>query len=76
NPSSIKAQENEYFLNNKHLQTFIKQIRLSKHPPVDPDWVFIEEAIEQAVEDALFGSGLIGESLLKAQKKIAKVKRK
>lgn len=76
NPSSMKAQENAYFKSNEHLQTFIKQIGLSRHPPVDPDWVFIENAIEEAVEDALFGSGLVGEPLLKARRKIDKLKQK
>ncbi|MEA2031130.1 MAG: extracellular solute-binding protein [candidate division Zixibacteria bacterium] len=76
NPSSIKAQKNEYFSSNVHLQTFIKQISMSDYPPVDPDWVYIEEIIEGAVEDALFGSGLIAEPLRLARDKIAKLKSK
>ena len=75
NPSSRAAQEDEYFRSNIHLQTFIKQIAMAKHPPVDPNWVEMETAIEEAVEDALFGSGLVAESLMKARIKIDKLRR-
>lgn len=76
NPSSITAQEDPYFTSNDHLQTFIKQILSTKHPPVDPDWVYIENIVESAVEDALFGSGLVAEPLREARLKIAKLKNK
>ncbi|UCC43387.1 MAG: extracellular solute-binding protein [Candidatus Zixiibacteriota bacterium] len=76
NPSSLVAQEDEYFLENEHLQAFIRQIRASVHPPVDPDWVHIEDIIEEAVEDALFGSGLPATALREAQIKITELKRK
>ena len=76
NPSSVVAQSDPYFTSNVHLQTFIMQIRSAKHPPVDPDWVYIEDAIERAVEDALFGSGLVAEPLWKARQKIAELKNK
>ncbi|HWR82910.1 MAG TPA: extracellular solute-binding protein [Candidatus Deferrimicrobium sp.] len=76
NPSSIAAQDDSYFRANAHLQTFIKQIRSSKHPPVDPNWVYIEDAIEDAVEDALFGSGLVAQPLLRARLKIDAIKNK
>lgn len=74
NPSSREAQKDAYFTSNIHLATFIKQMHLAKHPPVDPDWVEMETAIEEAVEDALFGSKLIAQPLWRAQKKIVKLK--
>ncbi len=74
NPSSIAAQKDPYFTSNVHLQTFIKQIQSAKHPPVNPDWVYIEDAIESAVEDALFGSGLVAEPLRQARIKVDKLK--
>jgi multiple sugar transport system substrate-binding protein len=74
NPSSLKAQEDPYFKSNVILQAFIKQIAFAKHPPVDPDWVYIEEAIEGAVEDALFGDGLVAQPLFEAKEKIDKIK--
>lgn len=72
-PSSLEAQEDPFFTSNVHFQTFIKQARLSKHPPVDPDWVHIEHIIEEAVEDALFGSELVAEPLRTARAKIQKL---
>jgi len=76
NPSSIVAQRDSYFTSNQNLQTFIKQIYSTVHPPVDPDWVYIENAIEEAVEDALFGSKDIANPLYEARKKITKLKTK
>jgi len=70
NPSSRVAQEDTYFADNPHLQTFIKQLSSAKHPPVNPNWVNTETIIEEAVEDALFGSGLIAEPLRQARHKI------
>ncbi|KAA3633910.1 MAG: extracellular solute-binding protein [Calditrichaeota bacterium] len=76
NPSSKTACQDPYFASNVHLQTFIKQMNLAKHPPVDPDWVFIEEAIEKAVEEALFGDGLPATAMLEARYKIEEIKNK
>ena len=76
NPSSIEATKDPYFTSNIHLQTFIKQIKLANHPPVDPNWVYIEEELEKAVEDALFGSGLPATALLAARINIEKIMEK
>jgi multiple sugar transport system substrate-binding protein len=76
NPSSIAAQQDAFFAADPNLQTFIKQIFSAKYPPVDPDWVYIEEAIEGAVEDALFGSKQVAQPLYDAEKKIDRLKRK
>ena len=71
NPSSVEAQADPYFSGNPHLVTFIKQINSSICPPVDPDWPLMEDAIEKAVEDALFGRRLVATALRDAQVKIA-----
>lgn len=76
NPSSIEAQKDSYFTSNINLQTFIKQINSAKHPPVDPDWVYIEDIIEQAVENALFNSMLPAEAMREARDKIAEIKKR
>jgi multiple sugar transport system substrate-binding protein len=76
NPSSIKAQGDPYFQSNPNLLTFIRQLKQSVYPQVDPDWPFMEDAIEKAVEDALFGSKLPATALRNAQIKIAQLKRK
>ena len=76
NPSSIKAQSDPYFQTNLNLLTFIRQLKQSNHPPVDQDWPFIEDAIEKAVEDALFGQRLPATALHNAQIKISQLKKK
>ncbi len=73
NPSSLVAQEDEYFKSDVHLQTFIKQITLSKNPPVVPDWVYMEDNIEKAIENVIFNDELPGESLREARSKISKL---
>ncbi len=75
NPSSRSAQEDEYFQANDNLQTFIKQIAMAKHPPVDPNWVYIETAIEEAVEETVFGSKLAADALYDARRKIDGLKK-
>lgn len=76
-PSSKEAQKDKYFTSNVNLLTFNKQILLSYHPPVDPDWVEIEDIIEGAVEEALFGkSDLVAEPLRQARHKIEDIKNK
>ncbi len=76
-PSSKAAQQDAYFTSNPHFLTFNKQILLSNHPPVDPDWVEIEDIIEKAIEESLFGkSDLVAEPLRRARHKIEAIKNK
>ena len=76
-PSSKLAKKDAYFTSNPHFQTFNKQILLSIHPPVDPDWVEMEDIIEKAIEESLFGkSGLVAEPLRQARHKIEALKKK
>ncbi|MGH8015758.1 MAG: extracellular solute-binding protein, partial [Candidatus Zixiibacteriota bacterium] len=76
-PSSKDAQKDAYFTSNPHFLTFNKQIALSQHPPVDPDWVQIEDIIEKAIEESLFGkSDLVAEPLRSARHKIEELKSK
>lgn len=74
NPSSLEAQKDPYFASNPHLLTFIAALKSAEHPPVDPDWVYIEDIIESAVEEALFGSHLVAQPLLEARYKIEELK--
>ena len=74
NPSSREAQRDPYFASNPHLQTFIAALKSAQHPPVDPDWVYIEDILEKAVEEALFGSHLVAVPLLEARYKIEELK--
>lgn len=76
NPSSRAAQADEYFQSNPHLQTFVMQLHLSTHPPVDPDWVYMEAELEQAVEKILFEAAPPAETLRQLQKTITELRRK
>jgi multiple sugar transport system substrate-binding protein len=66
NPSSLIAQQDPYFTSNPNLLTFIKQIKSSVSPPVEPGWPGMEDAIEKGIEDALFGRKLIATGLWEA----------
>ena len=74
NPSSRQAQDDPYFQSNPHLLTFIRTLRTAKHPPVDPDWVYIESIIEEAIEKTLFEDVAPANALLEARYKIEKLK--
>lgn len=76
NPSSLQAQQNPYFASNLHLQTFIKQMRSAEHPPVDPLWVVVEDELEKAIEDALFGAKKPAGALREAQLNITKARQR
>lgn len=76
NPSSRSAQTDDYFQSNPHLRTFIMQLHLSTHPPVDPNWVYMEAELEQAVEQILFENALPAETLRQLQKTITELRKK
>ncbi len=73
-PSSVVASQDSYFSSNPHLKLFNQQILSAIHPPVDPDWVKIEDIIERAVEEVLFRNGPVAGTLKNAQEKIEKLK--
>ena len=51
-------------------------MKLATHPPVDPDWVYMEDEIEKAVESVVFDDVQPSEALYHAQKNIAKLRSK
>jgi len=76
NPSSKTAQLDDYFQSDENLKTFIAQLKHAVHPPVDPDWVFIENELEKAVESVIFENAGPGTALLNARTNITKLKEK
>ena len=74
NPSSRVAQQDEYFQSNPNLETFVKQLNLSHHPPLDPNWVAIEGEIEASVEQVLFENAPAAETLRLLQHKITELR--
>ena len=76
NPSSREAQRDAYFQSNPHLQSFVMQLNLSAHPPVDPNWVYMENEIETAVERVLFENAPPAETLRQLQKTLTELHNK
>ena len=73
NPSSRETQQDKYFQSNPHLQNFVIQMNFSTHPPVDPNWVYMEAEIEAAVERVLFENAPPAETLRQLQKTLTEL---
>ncbi|UCD94634.1 MAG: extracellular solute-binding protein [Candidatus Zixiibacteriota bacterium] len=69
-PSDKQAAEDEFFKGDVNLQTFIKQLNMSRMTPATPRWVYVEDVIESALEEVLFNDAPVAESLYEANKKI------
>lgn len=76
NPSSREAQTNDYFQSDPNRRTFVMQMNYATHPPVDPDWVYMEAEIEKAVEQVLFTDAPPGETLRALQRTISELRTK
>ena len=74
NPSSRRAQRDPWFTADPIRDIFVRQLRASKHPPVDPDWVYMEAEIERAVERVVFERELPGVALRDAQIAITRIR--
>jgi multiple sugar transport system substrate-binding protein len=73
NPSNKETAKDEFFTSDPNLQTFVKQIVLSRMPPADPQWVYLEEIVESTLEKILFEGEPIAETLYEANKEIQKI---
>lgn len=69
-PSSVNAATDSTLLAQPHFETFIKQLKTSRTSPATPQWVYIEEKLERAVEEALYGTKTAGRALSDANKDI------
>jgi len=72
-PSNKEAARDEFFKEDINLQTFIKQINISKMPPAIPEWVYIENIIEEKLEQVLFEDAPPAQSLYDAKLEIEKL---
>jgi multiple sugar transport system substrate-binding protein len=52
-PSSVAAAHDSSLLAQPHFSTFVKQLASGRMPPVHPQWVYIEDRLEKAIEAAL-----------------------
>ena len=53
-PASVTAQADTFFLSDANYKTFIEQLQLAQSSPPHPHWVEMEQAIEEAVEQAMY----------------------
>ncbi len=72
-PSDALAPLDPYYSNDPHLSLFQEQLNFSRTPPVTPQWVYIEEEIEKAVEQAMYGKKTPKAALDEAKEKIDKL---
>lgn len=69
-PANVAAANNPYFTEDEIRSTFIRQMQFSRMPPAHPKWVYIEQIIEQAVEEAMYEKLTPREALDEAARKI------
>lgn len=72
-PVSIEVGNNPYFLDDPVRRIFLEQLVRSKSPPVHPDWVEIEAAIEWGVEQALYEKLPVTAALVQTCERIDKI---
>ncbi|UCD16963.1 MAG: extracellular solute-binding protein [Candidatus Zixiibacteriota bacterium] len=72
-PSSKTAAKDPFFAKDPQLQTFVKQLNLSKMPKVDQHWVYIEDVLETTLENVLYQGAPVAESLYEAKLEIEKI---
>lgn len=70
NPSNRETTQNEFFKNDPNLQTFVRQLNLSRMTAPTPKWVYIEDIIETSIEEILFNEAPIAETIYEANAKI------
>ena len=73
NPSSKAAAKDKFFSDDPNLEAFIMEMNLSLFPPPNRRWVYIEDIIENMLEEVLFNGAPVAESIHKARNNIQKV---
>ncbi len=69
-PANIAAGADPYFSDDPVRGIFIRQLQSSRATPANPQWVYIEQIIEEAVEKAMYGKLTAEEALTEAARKI------
>jgi len=73
NPSNKEAARDPFFMDDENLQIFVKQLEMSRVPCATPQWVYIEDIIEKAIEDILFNDAPIADEVYEANSEIQKL---
>ena len=69
-PANVAAATNSFFTEDPVRSVFIMQLQQSRMPPAHPKWVYIEQIIEEAVENAMYDKQTPDEALHEAARKI------
>ncbi len=70
NPSSRKAAVDSSLLAQPHFDTFVRQMKTARMPPVHTKWVYIEDRLEKAIEAALYDTKSPQQAMIDAKKEI------
>ncbi len=69
-PSDTLAIYDLYYQNDPSLKIFQEQLKYALSPPATPKWVYIEEKIEKAIEEAMYQRKTPSQALEDAKKEI------
>jgi multiple sugar transport system substrate-binding protein len=72
-PSARGAEQDSYYRNNPDLSTFQEQLKYAVSPPPHPQWVYMEEIIEKAVEEVMYDKKSPKDALDQAKAEIDKL---
>jgi multiple sugar transport system substrate-binding protein len=72
-PSARGAEQDSYYRNNSDLSTFQEQLKYAVSPPPHPQWVYMEEIIEKAVEEVMYDKKSPKDALDQAKAEIDKL---
>jgi len=72
-PSDSLATYDPYYQDDPYLKIFQHQLKFSFSPPATPKWVYIEEKIERAVEEAMYARKTPSQALKDAKQEIDKL---
>lgn len=75
NPSSRIAAADSLLFGQPHFDTFVKQLASSRTSPAHPQWVYIEETLEKAIEAALYEAKTPAQALDDAAREIEELLR-
>lgn len=72
-PSDTAAVYDSYYQNDPYRRIFQEQLKYAFSPPATSRWVYIEEKIEKAIEEAMYGKKSPQQALEDAKKEIDKL---
>jgi multiple sugar transport system substrate-binding protein len=54
-PTSYRVLEDSVFVNDERIRVFVEQSFTSRTPPAHPGWIEMEDVINRAIEEVLYG---------------------